>query len=564
MSKFRVPLTIRLKLVAGLGLGLMATVALGLFTMHRMALMDVAAEEIRLNYFPSLMIIGELSSTVRKIRIVEASTLLSRDAAERATEEKAFVELCEMYDGLRRSYEPLIDPGEEAANIARIDGSWAAYRRLHEQTMAASRDSGNSEALDLFRGQSQTAFEELGGLLDQEVQYNSLQGANAADAAHEHYQATSVATRVAVALAALATLIIGFSLVRAVSAPLTRMTAAMRRLADRDMSTEIPGVGRTDEIGGMAAAVQVFKEKMVEAEQLSAEQGRLKAETAAGQKAALEVTANGFEAKVGTLVSTLASCATELQGTAQSMSSAATHGTQQAATVAASALDASAGVQNVAAAAEQLTASIVEIGRQISQSSRIAQTAVGNARHTDGVVRALAEGAQKIGQVVELISNIAAQTNLLALNATIEAARAGDAGKGFAVVASEVKSLAQQTARATEDIGAQIKHIQDATTQAVGAIGGISSTIEEVSGIVSTIAIAVEEQGVATAEIARNVQQAAASTQSVTATIAGVNQAASDTGAAAERVLEAASSLTRQAGTLSTEVGSFVESVRAG
>ena len=283
----------------------------------------------------------------------------------------------------------------------------------------------------------------------------------------------------------------------------------------------------------------------------------------AAQKVAMNQTADAFEAKVGSLVSMLSSGATELQATAQSMSATATQTNQQATTVAAAAEEASAGVQTVAAAAEELTASIHEISQQVAQSARATGKAVEDARRTDTIVRALADGAQKIGDVVLLITGIAAQTNLLALNATIEAARAGDAGKGFAVVAGEVKNLATQTAKATEEIGTQIRQIQDATGEAVQAIKAIGTTIEEVNVIASNIAAAVEEQGAATAEIARNVQQTAASTQEVTATIAGVSQAANDTGAAAGQVLGAASGLSRQAEQLTGEVNAFVAGVRA-
>ena len=286
-------------------------------------------------------------------------------------------------------------------------------------------------------------------------------------------------------------------------------------------------------------------------------------EAAAAQQAALNQTADAFEVKVGSLVSTLSSGVTGLQATAQSMSATATKTNQQATTVAAAAEEAGAGVQTVAAAAEELTASIHEISRQVAQSAKITSEAVDDARQTDVIVRTLADTAQKIGDVVQLISGIAAQTNLLALNATIEAARAGDAGKGFAVVASEVKSLATQTAIATKAIGSQITQIQDATGEAVNAIKAISAKIEEVNVIASNIAAAVEEQGAATAEIARSVQQTAASTQDVTATIAGVSQAANDTGAAAEQVLDAANDLSRQAGQVTIEVNAFIVGVRA-
>lgn len=292
------------------------------------------------------------------------------------------------------------------------------------------------------------------------------------------------------------------------------------------------------------------------------EQERTRLEAVTVQRASLNQTADAFEAKVGSLVSMLSSSATELQATAHSMSVTATQTNQQATTVTTATEEASASVQTVAAAAEELTASIHEISRQMAQSAKITGKAVGDARRTDIVVRTLAASAQKIGDVVKIISGIAAQTNLLALNATIEAARAGDAGKGFAVVANEVKSLATQTAKATGEIGSQIAQIQTATEEAVEAIKAIGATIEEVNVIASSIAAAVEEQGAATAEIARNVQQTAASTQQVTATIAGVSQAANDTGAAAGQVLGAANDLSRQADQVTNEVSNFVAGLR--
>ncbi|MDR3473776.1 MAG: HAMP domain-containing methyl-accepting chemotaxis protein, partial [Devosia sp.] len=375
--------------------------------------------------------------------------------------------------------------------------------------------------------------------------------------------ARSARTGIIAVLGAMALLcaLTGWSLIRSVSVPLSAMAHAMHRLAARDMVTAIPNVGRGDEIGKMADAVQVFKDHMITADRLTAEQD---AERALKEERAvrLEALVHSFESKVSQMAGHLATGSTKLETTAQSMSSTATQTHHQAAAVAAAAEESSVGVQTVAAAAEELTASIDEIRRQVTQSSKITDKAVTGARRTDVIVRALAEAAQKIGDVVGLITNIAGQTNLLALNATIEAARAGDAGKGFAVVASEVKSLAQQTAKATEEIGMQVSHIQAATGEAVEAIREITGIIEEVNVIETAIASAVEEQGAATAEIARNVHQTATSTQQVTSNISGVGQAANDTGVAASHVLSAAGDLSRQAKQLTNEVNSFVADVR--
>jgi methyl-accepting chemotaxis protein len=299
----------------------------------------------------------------------------------------------------------------------------------------------------------------------------------------------------------------------------------------------------------MGTTISVYQETLIEA---------------AGRRLnVVDKLATTFDATAGDRVGQVSRAAADLQATAQTLTGIAGEATHLATNVAAAAEEASVNVQTVAAAAEELASSITEISRQVAQSANVANKAREEAKRTDGVVRALAEGAQKIGEVVGLISNIAGQTNLLALNATIEAARAGDAGKGFAVVASEVKSLANQTAKATEDIAHQITQIQTATNDAVESIRGIGTTIGEISDIAASIAVAVEQQGSATQEIARNVQQTAAGTQEVSSNIVGVSKGANDTGVAANNVLEAAGALSRQAEQLRSEVGGFIDQVKA-
>lgn len=347
-----------------------------------------------------------------------------------------------------------------------------------------------------------------------------------------------------------------------IARPILEMAAAMRSLADGDTAAVIPGVDRTDEVGQMADALQVFKDNRIASNELAAEREATRA--AKEQRASrLETLTEAFEAIAVELVGQVSAAAIELETTAQSMTGTAAVATRQATTVAVAAEQASTNVQTVAAAAEELASSISEISRQVAQSASVAGKALEDARHTDAVVQALAEDAQKIGEIIGLINNIAGQTNLLALNATIEAARAGDAGKGFAVVASEVKHLATQTGKATEDIARQITHIQTATKDAVALIRGISQTVREISQIAANIAAAVEQQGSATQEIARNVQQAATGTQQVSSNIVGVSQGANDTGTAASQVLGAAGELSRQAEALRGEVGLYITGVKS-
>jgi methyl-accepting chemotaxis protein len=349
-----------------------------------------------------------------------------------------------------------------------------------------------------------------------------------------------------------------------VTRPLGRMTGAMERLADGDKQIDISWTGRTDEIGGMARALSVFRENAIENERLQHERSERESRALEEKRGSMLELADRFEAQVTGVVEAVAGEIREMEGIAGRMAETADQGTQKSAAVAAASREASSNVTTVAMAAEELSASISEIGRQAGQSADISGRAVDQAIRTDETVQGLTTAAGRIGEVVDLINDIAGQTNLLALNATIEAARAGEAGKGFAVVANEVKNLASQTAKATEEISRQIAAVQEETRDAVADIQGIRDIIGEINDISMTIAAAVEEQGISTKEIARNVQQAAAGTEEVNANIETVSTAADETGSAARQVMTATESLAQRAGDLSREFARFLAGIRNG
>jgi len=350
---------------------------------------------------------------------------------------------------------------------------------------------------------------------------------------------------------------------RGMAKPILALEGAMRQMITGRHDIDVPGAKRSDEIGSMARAVDVFKESLIETNRLRTQQEQQRTATEGERRATLHALASSFESGVGTIVDAVSSAATGLRTTAESMSATADEAIRQTTTVAAASEEASQNAEAVAAAVEELNASINEIAQQVNESARVAGTAASQANDTNVQVQGLASAAQKIGDVVKLISEIAEQTNLLALNATIEAARAGEAGRGFAVVASEVKALASQTSKATEEISAQVGAIQNATQASVTAIQGINETITKVNEIASAIASAVEEQGAATREIAHNVAESARGTGQVSQHISGVNEAAHQTGTAATLVVESAADLSKNGATLRAQVDAFLRDVRA-
>ena len=473
-----------------------------------------------------------------------------------------------------------------AAVDATIDQNWAAIdsgvRRLAAvadlKAPAAAAHVAMNDSLAIYRdvvaaGRRGGTYPVSAMEFGNKMVAGALAGLSLRDATLAMAQERTAADRTSAALVVAATgavvvLIIGgavavlIMLTNRIVSPVVAITGAVERIAAADYAAAVPGRARSDEIGRMAVAVETLRQGAIAAAAAAAE--RQAEQQRREQRAArMEGLLQGFETKVGALVGQLATSSTDMETTARSMSANAAETGRQAEAVAGAADTAGISVQALAAAVDELSASIGGISNQVAQSAQMATKAANDAGHTDRIVRALAEAARRIGDVVGLINSIAGQTNLLALNATIEAARAGDAGKGFAVVASEVKSLAQQTSKATEEIGGQIGQIQSATRDAVAAIDSIAATIAEVSKIATAIAAAVEEQGAATQEIVRNIHQTSDAVYEVTRTIGGVSQIANDTGGSAEKVHAAATGLSREADDLSGKVDSFVAEVRA-
>jgi methyl-accepting chemotaxis protein len=373
----------------------------------------------------------------------------------------------------------------------------------------------------------------------------------------------TVRTTATVGALALLTFGLAFFLARRITGPVIALTRVTHRLAEGDLSVEVPGIGRKDELGTLAQAIGVLKQNSAEAARLRDEQDRRKSEAAAERRAMMERLAGNFESSVKRVVDGIASSATEMEASANAMTAAASVADARTTAAAAAAAETSNNVGTVAAATEELSSSIQEIARRLTESSEIAASAVAEGASANDAMAALIDSAKRVGDIVALISGIASQTNLLALNATIEAARAGDAGKGFAVVASEVKSLATQTAKATDEIQAKVAEIQAMTGTAATRIQGIGKTVGEMDEVTAAIAAAVEEQGAATSEISGNVQQAKSGTQQVSDNVAVAQKAAAETGGIAANVLSAAAALSREAELLRAEVESFLAGVRA-
>ncbi len=558
-------ISIRAKIITVVAFLLVALTGMGLLAVKNMRSINASTVDISTTWLPSVRILGDLRAGVITYRNVIREHMLAETLDEKLANEKTLAGVLESNAKLRAAYEKLISAPEERALQNEWSRLWDEYRKGSEEVMALSRKAAGQfphEAHELNTKSVNKVALQADEVLKKAIDLNNHGAETATAAAADNYNSAIWVVAFILGIAVIAGIAVSLYMVRDISNGIASIVKPMQALGQGDLSAEVPHRGEKTEMGAMADALQVFKEALI-AKKAADEAAAADAQAKIERGRRVDNITREFETMIGEIVNTVSSASAQLEASAGTLSNTAERSQELATTVSAASEEATANVQSVASATEEMASSITEISRQVQESARIAGDAVGQARTTTERVSELSKAATRIGDVVELINTIAGQTNLLALNATIEAARAGEAGRGFAVVASEVKALAEQTAKATGEIGQQINGIQAATNNSVNAIKDISGTIEKLSEISSTIAAAVEEQGAATQEISRNVQQAAQGTQQVSSNITDVQRGATETGSASSQVLSAAKSLSGDSGRLKAEVSKFLTSVRA-
>jgi methyl-accepting chemotaxis protein len=555
-------LSISAKLIALVSMLLLSLVAMGTYSIVEMRTINASTQEIRGNWLPSIRLLGEMRTQAARFRAVLRDYLPGPDETEMADIQKNIDARSRDFVKAFEAYGKLATTPEEQTMYQELGNEWKAFRAGADEVIAAARKYDFAQARKLNATKVVKVGRAMDAALAKIVVFNDKGADNAGDTATSGYERAFL-----VMLSGLGILILlgagaAFLIVRDVTKGIASVVQPMQLLAQGDLSPEIPHQSAKTEIGKIASTLQVFKEALIAkkaADATAAEEATAKMQRAE----TVDGITRKFEAMIGELVTSFSSASTEMESSAGTLTKAADV-TQQLSTSAANgSRTVSESIQSTAAATEEITCSVGEIGRQVMESSRVAQRAVQQAEKTNSSISELSAAAARIGDVVKLITAIAEQTNLLALNATIEAARAGEAGRGFAVVASEVKALASQTAKATDEIGAQIAGMQAATDDSVVTIKEISATIDQISEISSAIAAAVEEQGAATQEIARNVRQAAELCSQVAVNIDDVSRGNSETGAASSQVFSAAQSLAQESSRLEVEVQNFIGQIRA-
>jgi methyl-accepting chemotaxis protein len=555
-------LSIRAKIIAVISFLFVAMTFMGVFAFTQLRAINQSAQEIQTNWLPSVRWLSELRVQSARYRGILRDHMLITDAKAKAGIDKLLDDRIKEYGRATIKYQDLISSPEERALFDELTKLWLNYRNAATEVIELSQKGDFAQAVIVNTEKATPPGRAMDAVLSKLVALKDNAAEAAGSKANSDYSLSTSVLLITLGISISLGLCAAIYLVRDIARGIGSVIKPMQALADGDLATVVPHQGEGTEIGQIADKVQVFKDALIAKRVLDAAAANDAALKVSRAQKVDEITTN-FEVMIGNMVQALSSASIELEASAGTLTHTSDITQRLSGSAASASQEVSENVQSVASATEEITSSVKEISRQVQQASRVAGEAVRQAEQTDASIMELTLAASRIGDVVKLITAVAEQTNLLALNATIEAARAGEAGRGFAVVASEVKALASQTAKATDEITAQIDGMQSATKQSVANIKEIGGTITRISEISATIAAAVEEQGAATQEIARNVQNSARLSIQVASDVSEVSRGTSETGSASSQVLSAAQSLSVESTRLKIEVDKFLEAVRA-